>query len=59
MSKILAENSGGKFWRKTLVEDSGGKLWWKILAENFGGKLWRLTNLGGYTEFRRLVKNQA
>jgi hypothetical protein len=63
MRKIPAShgNYGGclKFWRKTLAENFSGKLWWKTSAENFGGKLWRLTNLGGYTEFRCLVKIQA
>jgi hypothetical protein len=50
--KIMADlkNSGGKLWQKTSAE---------TLAENFCGKLWRLINLGGYTEFRRLVKIQV
>ena len=48
MSKILAENSGGKFLRKIQTENCG-KFMRKILAENFGG----------YPEFRRLVKIQA
>jgi hypothetical protein len=52
MFKILAENPGRKFWRKFLAENSGGKFWRKTLAENFGAS----QNLGGYTEFRRLVK---
>jgi hypothetical protein len=30
MSKILAENLGGKFRRKILAENFGGKFWWKI-----------------------------
>jgi hypothetical protein len=53
MSKILAENSGGKLWRK----NSCGKFRRKILAENLGGKFWRkilAENLGG--KFRRLTK---
>jgi hypothetical protein len=58
----LAENFCGKLWRKTSEENFGGKLLQKTLAENFcgklGRKLWRLTNLGGYTEFRSLVKIQ-
>jgi hypothetical protein len=55
------ENYGGclKFWQKTFAENFSGKLLQKTLAENFCGKLWRLTNLGGYTEFRRLVKIQV
>jgi hypothetical protein len=39
MSKILVENFGGKFQRKTLPENFGGK----PSAENFGGKLLRKT----------------
>ncbi len=59
MHKIPAshENYGGclKFWRKILAENSGGKFRRKILAENLGES----QNLGGYTEFKRLVKIQA
>ncbi len=38
-------------------ENYGGclKFWWKILAENLGES----QNLGGYTEFKLLVKIQA
>ncbi len=42
-----------------MAENFGGKLWLKTSAENFGGKLWCLINLGGYAEFRPLVKIQA
>ncbi len=63
MHKIPAshENYGGclKFWRKILAENLGGKFSRKILAENLGGNLGASQNLGGYTEFRRLVKIQA
>ncbi len=55
MSKILAENSGGKFRRKIQAESSRGKFLRKILAENLGAS----QSLGGYTEFRRLVKIQV
>jgi hypothetical protein len=53
--KILAENSGGKFFRKIQAENSCGKFRRKIQAENLGAS----QNLGGYTEFMRLVKIQA
>jgi hypothetical protein len=52
--KIVAENSGGKFRRKIPAENLGGKFRRKILAENLGAS----QNLGGYTEFKRLVKIQ-
>jgi hypothetical protein len=55
MSKILAENSGGKFLRKIQAENSCGKFRRKILAENLGVS----RNLCGYTEFMRLIKIQA
>jgi hypothetical protein len=68
MSKILAQNLGGKFFRKIQAENLGGKFLRriqaenscrrfrrKILAENLGAS----HNLGGYTEFMRLVKIQA
>jgi hypothetical protein len=45
------ENCGGKFWRKIVAENFCGKLLRKILAPH---KI-----LGGYTEFRPLVKIQA
>jgi hypothetical protein len=44
--KIVAENLGGKFLRNFRQ---------KILAENLGAS----QNLGGYTEFRHLVKIQT
>jgi chemotaxis receptor (MCP) glutamine deamidase CheD len=68
MSKILAENLGGKFLRKILAENFCGKFRRKILAENLGGKFGRKIlaknlgasqNLGRYPEFGRLVKIQV
>jgi hypothetical protein len=69
MSKILAENSGGKFWRKIfLVENYGRKFWRKILTENSCRKFLRKIlaenlgasqNSGGCPKFRRLQKIQA
>jgi hypothetical protein len=60
---VSHENSGGKFRRKIPAENLGGKFLRKIyrkflrkiLAENSGAS----QNLGGYTEFMRLVKIQA
>ncbi len=49
------EKLGGKFRQKIPVENLGGKFLWKIQAENLGAS----QNLGGYPEFRRLVKIQA
>jgi hypothetical protein len=43
MSKILAENLGGKFLRKIQAENSCRKFSRKILAENLGGKFRHLT----------------
>ncbi len=40
---------------KIVAENLGGKFRRKILAENLGAS----QNLGGYTEFRRLVKIQT
>ncbi len=50
--KIPGENLGGKFLRKIKAENSWGKFRWKIPADNLGAS----QNLGGYTEFMRLVK---
>ncbi len=51
MPKIQAEN----FRRKIPAENLGGKFLRKILRENSGAS----QNLGGYTEFMRLVKIYA
>ncbi len=53
--KIPAENLDGKFRQKIRAGNSCGKFRQKILAENSGAS----QNLGGYTEFMRLVKIQA
>jgi hypothetical protein len=58
MPKIQAENSCRKLLRKFAAENLDGKLLRKFAAEICCGKLPRIftaENLGGHTEFMRLV----